>query len=404
MNHRERVLSALRHKETDRVPVDLGGTYVTGIAVHAYRRLRSALAMPDTTIRISDMVQQLAEVEPEVLDRFGVDVLNLDSTLFDENGGADCWQSWNDPAGEIALIPRSLRVSEEAGNQYLYDGLSEPLAVRTPGCPYFEMIRTPFASATEPSDLDQFDWANWGKRDLNFLRERARRMREKSDRLVVGSFGAQLLEGGQGLMGYERFMMELALDTPLANGLIGRLVELYEKRLVEYLEALAPYVDVFCFFDDLGTQQAPQISLGMYRRMFLPGHRTLFSRVKRYPERYTFLHCCGAIRQFIPDLIDAGLDILNPVQTSAAGMDPAELKREYGKQLTFWGGGCDTQRILPTASPEEIRREVQSKMAILAPGGGFVFCPIHNIQMDVPTENILAMYDEALRFIYPDSK
>jgi len=400
MNHRQRILTALRHEEPDRLPIDLGATFVTGMMAPAYRKVRRALGLPARPVRIADMLQQLAEIEPDVLDRFGVDAVGLDNTSFDPDGGASFWKPYPENEEGEALIPRSVEVVQDEGRRYLSFPPRERVAVRPLDCPYFENIWRPLTEAESVSDLDRVDWEAWGAKDISGLKRRALRLRETTDRCLLAGFGGQMLEAGQDFMGYEKYMMELAMDSPLANAFLDRLMQIYERNLDAFIEHLAPSIDVICFFDDLGSQHAPQISLAMFRKFFLPRYRRLFMRVKEKTSCFTFLHCCGAIRPFIPDLIEAGLDILNPVQVSAAGMNPVELKREFGKDLTFWGGGCDTQRILPTETPERVRDDVREKIDALAPGGGFVFTPVHNIQADIPPENIIALYDEALRFRY----
>jgi uroporphyrinogen decarboxylase len=398
LNHRERVLKSLNHESPDRLPIDLGGTGATGIMAPAYQRLTKHLEINSTPVRVSDMLQQLAEVEPAVLEHFGIDVVNIDNSSFDEDGGRSQWKP--DPKNSSVLVPAWAEFEEEGGRRYLVAPDRGRMGVQPPDCPYFENIWKPLLDAETPEDVEKANWGAWGGKDFSTLAKRAKTLKEKSDRVVVMGFGGQMLEAGQDFLGFEKFMMEMAMDSPLAHAFLDRVNQVYEENLQGFIEQVAESVDVICFFDDLGTQNAPQISVKMFRKFFLSRYKNLFQTVKEKTDCYTFLHCCGSIKPFIPDLIEAGLDILNPVQISAAGMAPAELKKEFGRDLVFWGGGCDTQRILPTASPEEVRADVRKNIAALAPGGGFVFCPVHNIQADVPVENIVAMYDEALKFSY----
>jgi uroporphyrinogen decarboxylase len=195
-------------------------------------------------------------------------------------------------------------------------------------------------------------------------------------------------------------MMDLATGGAFVEDLIGGIVETQLKNLSLFLQAVGSYVQIVQFGDDLGMQDRLIISRKMYQKYIFSGDQQLFQYVHQNSNCAVFLHSCGSIRPLIPDLIAAGVDILNPVQTSAKNMDPKQLKDEFGKQITFWGGGCDTQHVLPFASPDEIAHHVREQIEIFAPGGGFVFNQIHNIQANIPPENIVAMFDTALRFRY----
>ncbi len=202
-----------------------------------------------------------------------------------------------------------------------------------------------------------------------------------------------MFAAGQILRGFENFMVDLAGNKPLAHHLMGRLVDCYARRVEHYVEAVGEHVDVIQVNDDLGAQTGPQLSPALYREMVKPYHARLWGLIKQLSGKPLLLHSCGSIHALLPDLIEIGVDAINPVQVSAANMDGALLKREFGRDLTFWGGGCDTQRVLGRGTPEQIRDEVRLRVAQLAEDGGFVFCQVHNIQHDVPPENIMAMYE-----------
>jgi uroporphyrinogen decarboxylase len=236
--------------------------------------------------------------------------------------------------------------------------------------------------------------------ELRFLEMRAKTLYENTDLAIMANFGGNILETGQSLRGWGQFMMDLATGGAFLEDLIEGIVETQLMNLSLYLEAVGDYVQIIQFGDDLGTQDRPQMSRRMYQKYLKPGHQKLYQYVHQESDCAVFLHSCGSIYPLIPDLIEAGVDILNPVQTSAANMEPEKLKAEFGDQITFWGGGCDTQQVLPNASPEEIKQHVTERINILAPGGGFVFNPIHNIQANVPPENIVAMFETALKQRY----
>jgi uroporphyrinogen decarboxylase len=227
------------------------------------------------------------------------------------------------------------------------------------------------------------------------LAEGARALREKADRAIIGLFGGNLLEVGQFLYRNDNFLMLLAGNPERAHEFLDRLVELHLANLERYLAAVGPYIDVISFGDDLGMQNGPQMSRAMYQEFFKPRHAKMWRHAKELANVKVMLHCCGGIRPLIPDLIEAGLDTANPVQITCAGMDAAGLKKDFGDRFTFWGGGCDTRFVLSQAKPDEIRDHVRKQIAILSPGGGFVFQQVHNILADVPAENIIAMFDAA---------
>jgi uroporphyrinogen decarboxylase len=214
----------------------------------------------------------------------------------------------------------------------------------------------------------------------------------------VAAFGGNLMEWGQFLCRNDNFYMLLAAEPRKAHRLLDRLVEVHLGALERFCAAVGPYVDVILFGDDLGMQTGPQVSPAMYREFFKPRHAALWGRAKALSDARVMLHCCGGVRELLDDVIEVGLDAVSPVQTSCAGMSPAGLKRDFGDRLCLWGGGCDTQTVLPTGSPQEVRRHVLDRLRTLAPGGGFVFQQVHNVLADVPPENVAGMFDAVRQF------
>jgi uroporphyrinogen decarboxylase len=224
------------------------------------------------------------------------------------------------------------------------------------------------------------------------LREGARRLRERTDRAIIGLFGGNLLEVGQFLYRNDNFFMLLAGEPEQAHEFLDRLVEVHLENLETFLGAVGPYIDVVAFGDDLGMQTGPQISPAMYREFFKPRHARLWKRAKELAGVKVMLHCCGGVRELLPDLIEAGLDAINPVQVNCQGMGVEGLKKDFGRDLVFWGGGCDTRDILPKGTADEVRRHVRKQVAAWRAGGGFVFQQVHNIMANVPPENVVAMF------------
>ncbi len=370
MTSRQRVLKSIRHEEPDRLPIDLGGMASTGIMAIAYARLKEHLGIQNGAIRIFDMGQQLAEVEPEVLSRFDVDVVSLGNSLGE--APPEFWKPWRLPNGAPCQVAVGIdvRPDEENGGWLIWEN-GIPTQRMPAGSSYFSEAFHPLAQLTTPEELKLVPRPTISDEDLKFLELRAKALYENTDFAIIGSFGGSVLEAGNSLRGFTRFMMDLAEGGTFVEELIGGIVETQLRNLSLYLEAVGRYVQIVQFGDDLGMQDRMLMSRSMYRKYIFAGHQKLFQYVHQNSDCDVFLHSCGSIYTLIPDLIAAGVDILNPVQTSAKNMDPRQLKEEFGKQTTFWGGGCDTQHVLPFATPDEVARHVREQIEILAPGGGY---------------------------------
>jgi len=404
MTSRERVLTACKHREPDRVAIDFSGHPSSGIAAIAYAKLRDYLGLPKRTIRVYDPIQQLAIVDEDVLEKFGVDVLDLGHGFALDEAS---WADWILPDGTPCKMP-AWALPEKADGRWVFRSKSGRVIAHMPeGALYFEQTYFPFADEKGPTTIREgMQESMWnavggppGPRvNQEQLREGAKRLRQKTDRAILGGFGGNLLETGQFLYRNDNFFMLLAGEPAKAHKFLDELVEIHLANLEKYLAAVGDSIDIIKFGDDLGMQSGPQVSPRMYREFFKPRHKLMWMRAKELASVVVMLHCCGGVRELLPDLIDAGLDAINPVQISCAGMDAAELKAEFGNEMVFWGGGCDTQTILPSATPDAVRRHVKEQVGILSPGGGFVFQQVHNILAYVPPQNVVAMF-EAVREI-----
>jgi uroporphyrinogen decarboxylase len=403
MNRRERVLAALNHCEPDRTPVDIDGYQASGIAALAYVRLRKYLGLPEKTVYVYDPIQQLARVDDDVLERLGGDTVNMGRGF---PLGESAWADWELTDGTPGKIP-AWALPERHDRDWVLRSRSGRILARMPeGGFYFSQEYFPFV---DHCDLDNIQGAMaesmWtgisnapgplaeGPEGLKKLAEGAKALRSRTDRAIIGIFGGSLFETGQFLFRNDNYFLLLAGEPAKAHDFLDRLVEIHLANLEKFLGAVGKYIDVILFSDDLGMQTGPQISPAMYREFFKPRHKIMWERAKKLADVKVKLHSCGGVRELFPDLIEAGLDAINPVQISCRGMDARELKAEFGRDIVFWGGGCDTQDILPNATPEAVRRHVRRQIEILGPGGGFVFQQVHNIQANVPPENIVAMYD-----------
>jgi len=399
MNSRERVLTALRHEEPDRVPIDLDGMASTGIMAVAYNRLKAYLGMVGGETRVYDFSQQLAHPEPWLLERFGVDVLPLTRRPPGLRPACPAWKPWRLPDGSPASVPSGFSPAQsEHGDWLILDGKGRTTHRMPAGGLYFHEVYHPLADATTLAEIEAFDLQGISDEELAWLGREARRLHETTDKAIMGHFGGSILEAAQSLRGWDRYLMDMSLNPKLAQALAQKLADHYITELPRYLDAVGEHIQIIQMGDDLGTQRGPQMAPDMYRRIIKPCQRQVYEYVKSHSALYLFLHSCGSVYRLIPDLIEIGVDILNPVQISAAEMDPAQLKRQFGQDVVFWGGGIDTQHVLPYATPEQVRDYVREALEIWAPGGGYVFCQVHNIQADVPPENVVAMSEAALEF------
>jgi uroporphyrinogen decarboxylase len=402
---RERVMAAVNHREPDRVPIDLGGHRSSGVMASAYNKLKQYLGLQTGDVYVYDFVQQLAIIEPEVLDRFGVDTIELGRgfALKPED-----WQDWTLPDGTPCKIPAFLRPVREGGDTCIYHEDGTLVAIQKDGCLYLEQTHWPYMDREEADYAgldDAFDHMMWSKvaappapigldpEGLAELAAGAQALRASTDRAIIGLFGGSLLENGQKFFRIDNFLAMLAGEKARTHRFLDRMVEYHLERLGKYLSAVGPYIDIIVFSDDHGMQTGPQISPRAYREFLQPRQKILWGEAKRLADVKVMLHCCGGVNPLLRGMIDAGLDILQPVQTTCKDMEPERLKSEFGKDLCLWGGGSNTRDVLGVASPEEVAADVRERVGIFAPGGGYVFQQIHNVMADVPPENIVAMLD-----------
>jgi len=375
LSSEERIKLALEHKEPDRVPFDLGSTPVTGITVGAYKNLLAHLGIKKEEIRVIDIIQQLAEVDEEVLERLKVDTRGLMT---------------NPPSSW------TLEIREKDGYKHFVDEWQIEWRMPKEGGFYYDMYRHPLKGDITRETIDNFSWPDPSDpARVAGLREKAQDYKAKKKAIIVKSIGGGFFELGFWMRGFEDFYMDFATDPSLACYLMDKLLEIRMAYWELVLKELGNDIMIVMEGEDLGVQSGTMISPEMYRKYVKPREKKLFSYIKKVAPKpvYIFFHTCGSVYEIIPDLIEIGVDILNPVQVSAAHMDTRRLKKEFGKDIVFWGGGVDTQDVLPHGTPEKVKEEVKRRIDDLAPGGGFVFATVHNIQADVPPENIMAMWE-----------
>jgi uroporphyrinogen decarboxylase len=372
MTSRERVRTALQHREPDRVPFDLGTTPVTGIHVRAYRRLVSALGLEVGEPDLLDPVQQLARPDEQVLQALGVDCrstyLHVPYRRLENPWQDDRYVYFTDEWGITRRMP-------------LRDGL------------YFDMCGHPLRGVETGAQVEAHHWPDpASKLDRPLLRRIAEQLAGSGYAVITRGYGAGFLELLLWLQGYEDGYANLLANPAVTEAILDRILAIKLAYAQVVLETVGDLVDVFYVGDDLGQQHGPQISTQLYLRYLHPRLCTYHGLIKRLaPHVKIFFHCCGDCYDLLPYLIETPIDILNPVQVSAGKMaDTARLKREFGAALTFWGA-VDSQHVLPRGTPAEVKEEVRRRLHDLAPGGGYVLAAVHNIQADVPPENVLAM-------------
>jgi uroporphyrinogen decarboxylase len=379
MTSRERVMKALNHEVPDRVPIDLGG-FQTGIHKKAYGELLVHLGIPDE-ITILDPVQQLAKPCEDVLQRFNVDIRYVCSHSPDSfKGGIEqntrqgkTWHDLKDEFGVVWSMPDDQRL-------------------------YMDISHHPLADATI-EDIEDYPFPDGGDPTrFTGVRQQALKLREETPYATSTGIGGVVYEICWYMRGLQRWFMDMLENIDFCEALLDQTLKFWMAYYSGFMAEVGDIIDIVMIGDDLAGQDGPLFSPDFYRKFVKPRHKKLIEHIRSLTSAKIWYHTCGACTEYIPDLIDNGVDILNPVQIGAAAMDPQNLKDAFGKEIVFWGGGIDAQHVLPFASPDEVKKHVRKNIEIFKSGGGYVFNSVHNIQAGVPAENIIAMYDAAYEF------
>jgi uroporphyrinogen decarboxylase len=372
MTHRERVLRALNHQEPDRTPLDLGSTRSTSIVVEAYENLNRYLGIQAET-RIFSKWLHIAHPNEEMLRRFDIDTRSL------SQGNPDQWRdisfadgSYQDEWGVVRSKPK--------------DSL------------YYDLTMAPFQGEPTMAGLEKFSWPDsHDPGRCRGLAEEAKRLHGDTDYAIVLNMPGGIVHQSQFMRGFEGWFTDLILNPSFFSALLEKICDLWIEMARDEFDAARDNFDLCFYGDDMAFQNGPMMSMDLYRKMIKPHHKRLFSYIKSRTPAKILYHTCGSVVHLIPDLIELGVDVLNPVQVSAKGMDTRKLKAEFGKDISFWGA-IDTQKVLPFGTPEDVAAEVRQRIDDLGPGGGYVLCAVHNIQADVRPENICAMYDTSREY------
>lgn len=411
MNSRDRILAAIQHKESDRIPIDLGATPSSGISVVAYQNLIKLLGKTHLKTHVYDVIQEVIQPEMEFLDLFGVDVVDVGRNF---NQAPGYWQELEIIKGYPSLYPNWFNPVRQKDNSWLaYNKKGEAVGRMPVGATFFDQIIFPYMDnfpqnySNLGDAMDQVIWGAMGFTPWDWmdrpdfwthLRERTLDLKANTDKALLIGVGCNLFEWGTFLRRMDNFLMDLFLNPEEVHKMLDALMENHMNFLEKVCNSIGDIVDIMKFGDDLGTNTGPFIPVETYNEFFLPRHKQLCDYVKKNSTATTMLHSCGGIYELIPGLIDAGFEILNPVQINAINMEPEKLKKEFGKDLTFWGGGIDTKSVLNQANPEKIKTHVKRNLEVFSKNGGFVFNTVHNIMPDVPPENIIAMFEAVHEF------
>lgn len=398
MNSRERVLKAINHQEPDRVPIDLGGSIVTGIMAGALVRLRRRLGLEDRPVKVYDQFQMLGEVAADLVERFGVDVLPVEPESISFKLSNRDWKPWRLFDGTEVLVPGAFNVEiSPTGDWLMHEGgdPARPVVARMPrdGFYFDDMAATTWNPNFTPPPIETYrdspTWLRVTDESLRYLQDLARTLRASTDKaLQLTAWGVM---GPPSTGSLPDWLVMLASEPEYVRELMALGTERTVENLKRFWEAVGEDVDIVSIDGwDYGTQNTEMFSPAIFEEFYAPFYVATCGWVHAHTTWKTSKHCCGSITRLIEPMSRAGLDILNPVQTSAKGMDPRWLKDTFGDRITFWGGGVDTQRVLPFGTPEEVYHHVAERVRIFAPGGGFVWAAVHNIQYTVPPENIIA--------------
>ena len=412
MTSRERILAAIAHQTPDRVPIDLGATPSSGISAIAYSNLVQYLGKGDLPVLIYDVVQQLAQPDWSILNLFDVDVIDIGRAF---NEKPSDWRSVQMANGAEGFYPKWFNPSQQPdGSWVTYDDDGRRILSRMPaGATFFDQTYFPYRDGYPDSykgldaEMNRVLWSRdvhspWdhaGETDFySQLREKALYLRQTTDKALMIVCGCNLFEWGTFLRRMDNFLMDLMCEPDNVARLLDELLERHLATLEKVCASVGDIVDIIRFGDDLGMISGPFMDTDTYRRLFKPRHKILCDYVKTHSKMHTFIHSCGSISSLMSDMIDAGIEIFNPVQTNAYNMSPKFLKKEFGRSCTFWGGGIENVGVLNNGSKQQIREQVFERMEIFSEGGGFVFNTVHNMLPDVPPENIITLFEAVSDF------
>jgi len=413
LSSRERVHVALSHKEADRIPLDLGGTPVTGMNISVVYELRQAMKLdaPHTPIKVIEPYQMLGEIKPDIMDAIGIDTvaLNRNRTKFGYKN--ENWKQWDGYHDIPVLVPQSFNTEmDKDGNVLMYpqgDKTVAPSGIMPKDGWYFDTLirQQPIDENNLHIEDNLEEFGSLSDEEVNHFMSEAKRLYKETDKAIIANFGgtsfgdialvpAPQLKSPKGIRDIEEWYVSYNKRKDYIVSVFERQCDIALNNYEILRQVVGEYITaVYVTGTDFGAQAGLLISPETYHKLFYPFHKRVNDWVHENTNWKTFIHSCGSVANLLSSFIDAGFDILNPVQCSASGMEPSLLKKTYGNRITFWGGGVDTQKTLPFGTIEEVREEVINRIKVFGHGGGFVFNAIHNIQPQTPVENVLTLLE-----------
>lgn len=397
VSSRERILDAINHKESERLPIDFGSSTSTGISIFAYSKLQDHLKMDLGSLPyLYDVFLMLADPTLAMIDYMGGDIIQLKRYAHNFGIPLTDWKEWQLPNGPRCMVPEQFNPTISDNGLEILGGDGQCVAKMPSESYHFELTKYPYNGIETASQIGDIEFSRISDLEIAFLKNECEQIKLKTDKAIMFPIYGRVFEAGMLGWGFEEWLVNLMTNEQMVHRYMGELTECHLEDLTKVLDACGEYIDILRFVDDLGTQSSQIMSLEMYRELIKPYHEQMFSFLKKnYPKQKIALHCCGAIKPFLPDFIEMGVDIINPVQISATGMDPKILKKEFGDDITFWGGGVDMQFEVLTEDLGKLKDHVKQMIDTFGPGGGFIFAPTHNVQADIAPEKIVTIYDTA---------
>ena len=395
ISSRERVIAAINHKETERIPIDLGGTGVSGIHAKTYHNLLRLLNV-SKPIRIENTKKMSVYIDNEVSKRFQIDVVALwplyDSLEVRRDAG---FKDWVTPKGTPVKISRDFNPEKDEKGNYYYKVEGYKYKFPRYGY-YFELMKPAYDWIETPEDVKKIEYPIMSNEEKQWIKLNSERLRSETDKFIVTDIMGGWCDIAGPMLGNAKFYMDIIANKPMIHALFRKLNDVWMARIDALVESAGDNIDAVIMYNDLGGDTGGLYKNETVKEMIIPYIREFYDYVRKVSNYHIIFHSDGSIYQYIPDLIDAGVNILNPVQVGIKDMEPERLKKEFGKDLTFWGGAVDPQRVLAFKTPEEVKEQAKRNAEIFMKDGGFVFTQPQSIQPDVPAENVIALYDAAI--------
>ena len=394
---RHRVLTSIDHKEPSSLPIDFGSSTSTGISVFSYAKLVNYLKLNSTEIpKLYELFLMMADPSMEVIDRMGGDIVQVKRYAPHWNIVLDNWKDMTLPGGITCLVPGGFSPQKTENGWEILNDNGIVIACMPTGSSYFEQTVYPYSGIELFDHINSSEFSGITNEELQYLYKESKRLHKETDKAVMYPAYCRVFEAGMNAWGFEEWLIQLMTNNGMVKKYLDKLTEMHINDITKVLDSCGEYIDIVRFVDDLGTQTSQIMSIDMYRELIKPYHMEIFNHIKKkYPKQKIALHSCGSIKPFIPEFIEMGVDIINPVQISATDMDPVTLKREFGKDIVFWGGGADMQFEALSGDQARLSDHVKRMIDVFAVDGGFIFAPTHNIQADISPETILTIYDTA---------